>query len=307
MQISINALLPIVMLILLGYGLRRGRCFTDEFWYGIEKLAYYVLTPALLIHVLTANPLDGLPWKGLLLTLDITILICALLMVAWQRWVRPLEAGSFTSLFQGGIRFNTFIALALADALFGEQGLLYGALASVAMIILINVLCVAAFSVSVPRVRLSLSGLLRQLATNPLILGCVVGLSLNLSGINLPGAAKETFALVGRAAFPIGLLAVGAGLEMRRLTQDWELALTASVVQFLVKPLLAISLSQAFGLNGLPAIIVVLFLSVPTAPSSYILSRQLGGNYQAMAAVITFQTLAAFVTLPVTLWLLGVK
>ncbi|MEH6627150.1 MAG: AEC family transporter [Motiliproteus sp.] len=307
MQTTVNALLPITMLILLGYGLRRGRCFTDAFWSEVEKLAYYVLTPALLIHALTANPLGGLPWKPLLLTLDSTILLCTLLMVAWQRWVRPLEAASFTSLFQGGIRFNTFIALALANALFGEEGLLYGALASVAMIILINILCVVAFSISVPRGRFSLGSLLHQLATNPLILGCVIGIGLNLSGFDLPVAAKETFSLVGRAAFPVGLLAVGAGLEMRRLTQNWELTLTASVVQFLVKPLLAVLLTQFFGLSGLAAAIAVLFLSVPTAPSSYILSRQLGGNYQAMAAVVTFQTLAAFITLPVTLGLLGIK
>ncbi|MEH6577207.1 MAG: AEC family transporter [Amphritea sp.] len=307
MQTIYNALLPIIILILLGYGLQRSQCFTNQFWSEIEKITYYILTPALLIHALADKPLNGLPWQDLFLTLDLTIFLCTLLMIVWQRWGRPLDAASFTSQFQGGIRFNTFIALALADALFGEEGLLYGAIASVAMIILINILCVTAFAVSVPRARFSLGSLLRQLTINPLILGCVAGLGLNLSGINLPDAAKETFALAGRAAFPIGLLAVGAGLKLRSLTQDWELNLTASAVQFLVKPFLAVSLSQFFGLNGLAAAIVILFLSVPTAPSAYILSRQLGGNYQAMAAVITFQTLVAFITLPVTLWLLGVK
>ncbi|MDO6565154.1 AEC family transporter [Amphritea sp. 1_MG-2023] len=304
MQTSINALLPIILLILLGYGLHRARCFTDELWFGIEKLAYYVLTPALLIHALTANPLGNLPWKGLLLTLHITILSCALLMILWQRWGRPLDAGSFTSLFQGGLRFNPFIALALANALWGEEGLLYGALASVAMIILINILCVIIFAVAVPRVKLSTTNLLYQLATNPLIIGCVIGLSLNLFAIRLPDALQQTITLTGRAAFPIALLAVGAALEMRRLTMDWELMFTASLVQFIVKPLIAILLMSLIGLTDLPAMIAVLFLAVPTAPSSYILSRQLDGNYQAMAAIITFQTLIAFITLPVTLSLI---
>ncbi|MEH6648711.1 MAG: AEC family transporter [Motiliproteus sp.] len=292
MLTTYNALIPIIAAIFLGYGLRRGRFFSDSFWLGVEQLTYYVLTPILLIHALTANPLDSLPWKSFLLCLDTTILFCTLLLVAWQRWIRPLDASSFTSLFQGGIRFNTFIALALTNALFGEEGLLYAALASAGMIILINILCVAVFSISLPQNRFSAGNMLRQLATNPLILGCLIGLSLNLTGIDLPSAAKETFSLIGRAAFPIGLLAVGAGLEIRRLTQDWELTLVSSVVQFLIKPLMAFLFTQLFGLNGLPAAIVILFLAVPTAPSSYILSRQLGGNYQAMAAIITFQTLS---------------
>jgi len=167
----------------------------------------------------------------------------------------------------------------------------------------VNIVCVSAFTVAGAD-----SGgwrkLPRQLATNPLILGCLIGLSLNLSGTGISGPSESLLAMLGKVALPMALLAVGAALQPADTRGSLGMIGTTSVLQFLIKPAAAVLAASWFGLEGITLIIVVICLAVPTAPSAYILARQLGGNAPAMSAIITAQTLIAFITLPVTLSLI---
>jgi hypothetical protein len=211
---------------------------------------------------------------------------------------------AFTSLFQGGVRFNTFVALALAENLFGPDGLFLAALGAGFMILLINVLCVSVFSVAVNiGGGIDLKRLGGDLLRNPLIIGCVAGVGLNSTGIRLPLAIDGTLALAGKAAFPVGLMAVGAAYRAGNLGLHWQPLVVSSTVQFLCKPLVAWGLATSLGLSGMAMGVAVLLFSVPTAPSAFILSRQMGGDHDSMALIITVQTCLSFVTLPLTIWL----
>lgn len=83
----------------------------------------------------------------------------------------------------------------------------------------------------------------------------------------------------------------------------WRPVAVSSMVQFVFKPLVAWGLAGALGLSGMAAGVAVLLFSVPTAPSAYILSRQMGGDHDSMATIITAQTRLSFFTLPLTIWL----
>lgn len=297
-----NALVPIIVTILLGYAIKRSAKLPADFWQGAESLTYYILTPALLISILSNREIADLAWLRFLLILFSVVLLCALLIALWQRWIRHLPSPAFTSLFQGGVRYNTFISLALVAALYGEAGLSYSALAATGMILLINILCVATFSLSIANQRLCIKTILKQLLINPWIQGAAIGIFLNISGIGLHSTLSASLDLFGRAAFPIGLILVGAGLNFKGIQQAKELIVSSLVVQFLFKPAIAICLLNYFELETIAALVILVFLSVPTAPASYILARKLGGDAPAMAAIITVQTLFAFISLPITLY-----
>jgi len=301
----VNALTPIFTLIIAGFLIKRWGFLTDEFWLAAEKLTYFLLMPALLIHSLANKNISDLPWQNMLLTVQGTILLSACLMSLW--WLLRKHAGGplFTSVFQGGVRFNTFVALAVAEAMFGTKGLLLAAMGAGFMIPLINLLCISAFSLAVATTRFSLAGFIRSLATNPLILGCLIGGGLNLSGIGLYSGLDGSLALAGKAAFPIGLMAVGAAYRLDNFSHQLAPLLVTSLVQFGVKPIAAWTLASYFGLTGVAASIAVLLFAVPTAPSAFILSRQLGGDHVTMATIITLQSGISFISLPITLTLLS--
>ena len=300
-----DALIPVLALILVGFVIQRTGFLPPTFWPSAEKLTYFLLMPATLIHNLAGKQIGALPWLKILLTVEGTVLASALLVTLWWLVNRHMGGPVFTSLFQGGVRFNTFVALALAENLFGGEGLFLAALGAGFMIILINVLCVTVFSLTVNNGEgIDLKRLVGDLLRNPLIIGCVIGVGLNASGMMLPPAIDGILALGGKAAFPVGLMAVGAAYRAGNLMLHWHPLVVSSTVQFLCMPLIAWGLATSLGLSGMPLSVAVLLFSVPTAPSAYILSRQMGGDHDSMAAIITVQTCLSFFTLPLTIWLL---
>lgn len=300
-----DALIPVLALIVAGFLIQRTAFLPPAFWPAAEKLTYFLLMPATLIHNLAGKQIGTLPWLKILLTVEGAVLASAVLITLWWLLNRSMGGPAFTSLFQGGVRFNTFVALALAENLFGRDGLFLAAMGAGFMIILINVLCVSAFSLTVKSsAGIDLKRLFGDLLRNPLIIGCVIGVGLNASGLQLPAAIDGTLALGGKAAFPVGLLAVGAAYRADNLMLHWHPLVVTSTVQFLCKPLIAWGLATALGLTGTALSVAVLLFSVPTAPSAYILSRQMGGDHDSMAAIITVQTCVSFFTLPLTIWLL---
>lgn len=302
-----NALIPVLALILIGFAIQRSAFLPASFWPSAEKLTYFLLMPATLIHNLAGKQIGTLPWLKILISVESVVLASALIILCWWLLNRSMSGSVFTSIFQGSVRFNTFVALALAENLYGRDGLALAAMAAGFMIILINVLCVAAFSVAIRNddTHISAARVSADLLRNPLIIGCVIGVGINAAGVTMPVAVDGALALAGKAAFPVGLMAVGAAYRADNLLLHWHPLMVTSVIQFLCKPLLAWSLATWLGLTGIPLCVVILMFSVPTAPSAYILSRQMGGDHDSMAAIITVQTCLSFVTLPLTIWLIS--
>ncbi|MEJ2466866.1 MAG: AEC family transporter [Candidatus Thiodiazotropha sp.] len=300
----VTALLPILSLILLGLALKQIRFIPDEAWAGMERLTYFLLFPALLIHTLGRQRLDGIPWLEILAVVVAVLLLASLLLVIGFKLFAAVSGATFTSIFQGGIRFNTYIALALAQAFFGNQGLAMGAVMAGFMIVLINLLCISVLSVWGSGRAVRRGGLMRDVISNPLILACLIGWGLSLSGIGLPGPSEEILEIVGRAALPFGLLAVGAALRPRALHGHLGPILVSSLVQFGVKPLATAGMIILTGLGGPAAGVLVIAFMTPTASSAYILARQLGGDTETMASIITLQTLLAFLVMPLIAYLM---
>ena len=170
-----TALTPVLVLILVGFGLKRAAFLPADTWSGMEKLTYFVLFPALLIGTLGNQSLEGVPWPGMLAVVVGTLAIAATALALWYR-VRPsLDGPTFTSIFQGGVRFNTYIALAVAQAFFGFEGLTLAAVAAGLMIILINLLCVFVLIMHGTAANKGMTPFIREIAGNPLVLGCVIG------------------------------------------------------------------------------------------------------------------------------------
>ncbi len=303
MEAIFNSLIPVMALIITGFIIQRTNFLPGTFWPSAERLTYFLLMPAILIHSLANKKMDALPWFKILMTVEGTVIVSAALITIWWLLNSRISGETFTSLFQGGVRFNSFVAFALAENLYGRDGLLMAALAAGFMIILINILCVAAFSMTVNKSSISIKSVLGDLLKNPLIIACVIGVGLNISGLKIPTAIDGVLLLGGKAAFPIGLMAVGAAYRGGNLLLHKHPLIVTSVIQFLCKPLVAGGLATALGLSGTTAGVLVLMFCVPTAPAGYILAKQMGGDHEVMASIITTQTCLSFFTMPLTIWL----
>ncbi len=121
----------------------------------------------------------------------------------------------------------------------------------------------------------------------------------------LPEALDAVLLLIGKSSLVLGLLAVGAGLDMKSVTAGARAMALGSVLKLLVLPVMVWGAGKAIGLAGTPAEVALVFAALPTASSAYILARMLGGDHQLMAGLITFQTIASFFSIPLVLMLFG--
>ncbi|HTS21559.1 MAG TPA: AEC family transporter [Casimicrobiaceae bacterium] len=288
-------LLPDFLLILVGVLLSRLRAFDAAFWAGAERLVYFVLFPALLFRSLATGAGaigDSLPFVAT--GLAFTLAGIALSFLA--RFLFRLPEGDFAACFQCGFRFNTYLALSVAERLQAARGL-------AAVTLLVGVL--------VPVVNLAAVGMLARggearvlpaLARNPLVLACVAGLACAALGWPLPAVADRVLSSLGGAALALGLLTVGAALKLRL---DGTLPLPAvaywTAVKLVVLPACALLVGRLLGLGESLLQLAVVMAAVPTAPSAYVLATQMGGHGRPVALLVTLGTLLAAVTLP--LWL----
>ncbi|MFP8967613.1 AEC family transporter [Pokkaliibacter sp. CJK22405] len=302
---SLNALGPIFLVVLVGFLLRRLAFPGESFWPAAERLTYYLLFPALLVNNLASAHFGEVALGDVVLMVVLLLVIMTLVLAALRPWVAP-TAAAFTSVYQGGVRFNTYVGLAAAKSLYGDAGLVVAAIAIAIMIPLVNVLCVLIFALYSDRQgKISWLATFKQMGKNPLILGCLAGILLNITGIGLPFWSQPMLKILGQAALPLGLLAVGVALDLRALRGGMLPLAWSSLIKFVAMPLTAAGLGVLLGASTLVIQVMVLFAALPTASSAYILARQMGGDAPLMAGIITAQTLLAMLTLPVTLALLN--
>lgn len=287
-------MLPDFGLILLGAVLARRLGFGRPFWEGAERLVYYALFPPLLFTAIV-NARFSIASEGRMLAAALGAFLAAVALGFAARILFRPQPAFFASCVQTAFRYNSYIGLALAQSLAGAQGVALMALILAFCVPLANVFAVTALA------RHRQTGVLREMAVNPLILSTVAGLIVNLLGLELPLLLNTFLSRLGSASLALGLLAIGAGLTFASVHEERPTMAWLVGVKLAAKPAIALALVHALGLGGVAALTVVLFAALPTASSAYILAARMGGHAAPVAYAITVQTLLAMVTLP--LWI----
>ena len=138
-----------------------------------------------------------------------------------------------------------------------------------------------------------------------MIVACLTGLLLNAIGIGLPPLVGPLLDILGRASLPVALLAVGAGLELAAVRSAGPVVAVTSALKIIGLPILTFVLCQVIGVGGTAASVAVLYACLPGSASAYVMARQMGGDTAIMAGSITVTTIAAAVTMPLILIVLG--
>jgi malonate transporter and related proteins len=144
-------------------------------------------------------------------------------------------------------------------------------------------------------------GILRQLVTNPLLVASLGGILFQTLGLGLPPGIEPALKALGAASLPLGLLCIGAALDFRTARQWAGPVASSSAMKFVAMPLATLMVAIMIGLDGPALTTALLFQTLPTASSAYIMSRQLGGNAPLMAGITAAQTVLAVVAIPLVL------
>ena len=291
-------LLPDFALIALGYLICHHTALDRPVWDSAERLVYYLLFPCLLFQAIVRNPIR--PAEMLSLGSVGLAIVATGIVLAYALGRAPgVDPMTHASGAQTAFRFNSYVALAMAERLAGAPGVAWQALLMSVCVPVCNVAAVW------PLARQGGHGYLKELARNPLILATLSGLACNLGGVQLPELAATTLSRIGAAALPLGLMAVGAGLRFGALREAPWLAAGLMAIRHAVLPVVGIVLVIWLQLPPAQQAVMVAFAAMPTAASAYVLAARMGGNGAYVAGLVTVSTLIAMVGLPAALMALG--
>ena len=294
-------LFPDFSLIICGYLICRYTALNRTVWDQVETLVYYFLFPVLLFQSIVRSPLDlgaasAVISAGLLLGLSGIALAYSLPYLPWLG--RHMDRRDHAASAQVAFRFNSFIALALADRLGGSEGL--------QLIAVLIGACVPLFNIGAvwPMARHAKRNFGAELLRNPLILATVTGLAANLMGFTLPVWLEPTATRIGGASLALGLMAAGAGMQFGHLSNAKTLSVAVLSIKHLILPLVALGLAKALELTPVQTTILLAFSALPTASSAYVLAARMGYNGGYVAGLVTLSTLLGMASLPFALGVL---
>lgn len=303
MSTLLFSLVSVFLVIVAGFAAKATRFIDDASWRGFEAVTYHILIPALVIHTLAYARLDSVPVLPVGGALVFGAVVMTLLTLLLRKPLARMgvDGPAFTSVYQGSVRWNTFIALAVASHQFGQEGVALMAVLIASLIPVVNVMSVLILSRYAQQQPFNLKSTCLTLIRNPFIWSCAVGLALNPISAYIPAGVGGALEITGRAALAAGLLVVGAGLDIMRLAQPKPAHAVAVILKLIAMPLLVYGACMAFGLTGTPLSVALIAATVPTAAASYMLARQMGGDAPLMAEITTVQTLLAMLTMPLIL------
>ena len=307
MVATFESILPIFLLIVGGNLLRRLPIIDDAAWPGLEKLGYWFLYPALLFITILNADFSGLSLDAMLAALILGILLMgAITLASWPllRAAGWASAAEYSSIFQTSVRWNGFMALAIAERIFPATGAAVVALVMAAIIVPVNVMSVAVVTRFADR-NADWGHVAAAIARNPLILSALAALFVRALPWELYPPLNQTLNLVGRAALGMGLLTIGAGLRPADMLKARTAMWVPVFMKLAVFPVLLIGLGLVCGVGGEELRYLALCAAVPTAMNGFLLARQLGGDAELYAAVTTLQTVVAFFSIPAVLAVTG--
>lgn len=300
------AVLPILLTIACGYAAMATGFVPRDKWDGINKLSFQLLIPIMLVKTISDADLSAYASGNAVWCMLATVALAGTSVLGLRLFIGKdvLPNPAYTTLFQTTTRWNAYMALAAAEQFTGTQGMALIAIAMAVLVPTINVSNVVVLSIfgtgkaSIPNIALNV-------AKNPIVIGCAAGLAVNLSGMELPKPLYQTMDIVGRSAVGIGLLAVGAGISLRRLAgTSWKMWLGVGLKLGLC-PAVYFTLAHVFGLGPLEAVTISLVFAVPAAPNGYIIAQHMGGDTDLYADILTWQTVLSVPLLPLMVLLAG--
>ncbi len=300
----IQTILPIFIVIVLGWLCCRGGFMPAVFVGPANRLVYFLAIPAMIFRSIAGSSLKThFEVKVLLLTL--TALLATALLAWGLTCVRafdgPAHRGSFIqAAFHGNLGY---IGLAVAYYMMGPVGLAHASiLAGFVMIVhnLMGVLVLSYHAAEQPTTsrRRLMAG---QIIKNPVIVACMAGILFSLSGLPMPGMLDRVLAIVASMALPLALLIIGASLSFREFSGHFYSVAGASMIKLVFMPAMGLLLYRLAGLAPEAYLPGLILLAAPTATVAYVMALALKGDADFTVAVISLSTLLSLISF--TFWI----
>jgi malate permease and related proteins len=301
----LTIVLPVFIIISLGYGLKRSGLINADFLFQTNRIIYYIALPLLLFHSIGTADFFANFNARLILGSAGAIVVGFGLSYGWAvlRGYPPEARGTFS---QGAFRGNlAYVGLAIIMNAYGEDGFTRAGILMGFLVPLLNFFAIIALVM--PHQGSGAQGIafwVKQIFLNPLIVASFVGIAWSFLALPMPIILDRSLDIATGMALPLALLAIGGSFSLKKLKGDLVMAGLATGFKLIWLPLITAAVLAAFGVRGMELGIGVLFAATPAATANYIMAHQMKGDAELAGSIIMMSTLLSVVTYTVTLLLL---
>ncbi len=296
LMISANAVLPMCLVMALGYGTRRLGWLRREEISTINKIAFRIFLPCLLYYNIYCSDLSG-SFDPLLMAYAVGgVLLTFGLALGYTLLTEKLPERRGV-LIQGMFRSNYVImGIPVATALLGADQLGTVSILIAVIVPLFNMLAVVVLEVFRGQKPKPLH-ILGQIAKNPLVIGSVLGILTLVAGIRLPHILEQTIQSVSAIASPLQLFLLGAFFQFSGLKTYRRELVTVSIAKLIVSPGLFLGLGALLGFRGVAFVSLIGIFASPTAVNSFTMAQQMGGDAELAGDIVVTTSAASILTL----------
>lgn len=304
---SVNVTLPIFLVMVIGWVLKRQGMLTDDFVTVANKFNFKVTLPFMLFRDILSVDIYA--------TFDLNyVLFCAAAssVCFWVIWgVTRLfmkEKSMRGAFVQASFRSSAAVmGLAFIENIYGSSAM--GPMMIIGAVPLYNIYSVIVLTFEAEpdgaqrdtsKIRQAIVNILK----NPIIIAIFLGILVSLSGIDFPVIIDKTVDNVAKLATPLALIAMGAGFKGKEALAKMKPTLCAASIKLIIQPAVFIPAAMRMGFDGEKMIAILIMLAAPTTPSCYIMAKNMEGDGELTASVVVATTLLAAFTLTGWIFLL---
>ena len=300
---SLNATLPIFLLMVLGYCLRVFHVVDQPFVKTLNSFNYKITLPVLLFRDIAESDFYSVWDTSYVLYCFFATLFCILiiwLLTSLFYKDKPLRGEFIQASYRGSA---AVLGIAFIQNIYGNAGM--APLMIIGTVPLYNIAAVLILSFSGPhREKLNKNTLLsslRDIATNPIILGILLGMEVSLLGFSFPPILEKTLSNVSSLATPLALLGLGAGFEGAKAIKQIKPTLVCSAIKLLFQPALLLPVAWLLGFRNEKMVAILIMLGAPTTVSCYIMAKNMGHEGVLTSGTVVATTFFSAIT--ITFWL----
>lgn len=304
---SLNATIPIFLVMIAGYMFRRIHMVDDGFVKTLNAFNYKITLPVLLVVDIAEADFYAVWDTHFVLYCFLVTLLCILVISLVSKFfVRdPMIKGEFIQASYRGSA--AVLGVAFMQNIYGTSAI--APLMILATVPLYNVAAVLILSMTSPESggfdRDSLKKSLKGIATNPIIWGIFIGMIISVARIKLPFLINKTLHNFSVLATPLALIGLGAGFEGKKALAKIKPTIVSTLIKLFVMPAMFLPLAAAMGFRNEKMVAILIMLGAPTTVSCYIMSRNMGHEGVLSSSCVVSTTFLSSVF--ITLWLYLLK
>ena len=299
---SANAIFPIFFLVILGAAIKKLGKITDSFTEIADWLVFKISLPVMLfLEVARSELSENLDVKlivYLIISVTLTFFLVSVIVALAVK-----DKSKRGALIQGICRANiAILGVPLAVNMFGEPGGQAIAIAIPFVIVMFNTYSVIILSIFTENVdskfnKRTLIGILKNIVTNPLIIGVVLGAVFMVLRIKLPTFADKTLSYISNLTTPLALISLGANFKTESLKGRIGYAVVGALGKTVIVPAIAITGAALIGFRGPSLGVVLISFGAPTAVTSYIMAKKMGNDHELSAQILLLSTFLCLITI----------